>query len=161
MSPYLTYRDTFDSERWLVTGKLVGDWQFDKLTIRPTVGVSFIEDQTEAYTDSLGVDIPSVRASLGQAVFGPEFIYRMLTPDGVFEPRLSIQGVWNFDVDHQATGVSLADSLDEELRAKIELGFRYTGGDGVSIDVSGVADGLGSSDYQEIGGKAAIRIPLN
>ena len=161
VSPYLTYRDTFDSERWLVTGKLVGHWQFENLVVRPTVGVSYIEDNSEAYVDSLGTAIPGVETSLGQMTFGPEFIYRMLTPGGLIEPRLGIQGIWNFSAGHEASGVALTEDFNEDFRAKIEAGLRFTTFEGVTLDVGGTIDGLGSAEHEEIGGKAAIRFPLN
>lgn len=41
------------------------------------------------------------------------------------------------------------------------MGLRFTSFEGVAIDVSGHFDGLGSAEHEEIGGKAAIRIPLN
>ena len=160
VSPTGSYTDSFGSRRWLATGKLVGRWQHGDLTFSPVVGLSYIEDTTETYIDTLGSTIPGVRTSLGQAVFGPEFSYRLVTAGGLVEPRLGLQGIWNYSADQEAAGVILTEGPDEELRAKLDLGLKYTGTNGIVIDLSGSYDGIGSSSYEAISGRAAVRVPL-
>lgn len=162
VSPFLTYTDKFSSRRWLASTSLVGNWVFDNLQFRPRASIAYIEDVSDSYVDSLGVTIPGIRTSLGQAKAGPEFSYRFEHPDGsVIEPRVAIEAIWNFDAGNQI--VDFGDTLSgpEEVRGRVELGFRATSAAGIAVDVSGSYDGIGSDDFRSVGGKATIRVPLN
>ena len=161
ISPFLTYTDQFSSNRWLASTTLVGRWQFGDWQFRPSATVSYIEDVSEAYTDSLGVGIPSVKASLGQLKAGPQVSYRTMLGGIIVEPRAGIEAIWNFS--SSAKGVDFGGTLagPEELRGRVELGVRAQMPGGTSLDVSGSYDGIGSTTYSAIGGKATVRVPLN
>jgi outer membrane autotransporter protein len=165
VSPFLTYNDDFDSERWLVRGALQGEWQYGQVFLRPSASVAYIEDETDAYTDSLGAAIPSIDSSLGQARFGPEVAYRIVSSDGgMIEPRAKLEGIWNFADDTQSG--TIVDTLVglEEFRGRAELGLRMQTGqgmDGIALDLSAGYDGIGSDDYHAVEGRAAVRVPIN
>ena len=100
VSPFMTYKDSFESERWLARGALQGHWQWGAWQFTPAASLAFIEDKTEAYTDTLGILIPSVQTSLGQAKAGPEIAYRRVFSDGgLIEPRAKVEAIWNFASD--------------------------------------------------------------
>ena len=82
ISPFMTYTDTFDTTRWLVRGKLQGNWSFGALQFSPSASVAYIEEHQKSYTDTLGVVIPDQTATLGQAEFGPELSYRWKLNNG-------------------------------------------------------------------------------
>src|SRR5690606_31078369 len=60
VSPFGTYEDRFDGERWLATGALIGEFEAGNVTIQPEARLSYFREQSEAYVDSLSVAIPSV-----------------------------------------------------------------------------------------------------
>lgn len=45
ISPYGTYRDSFDSERWLATAALIGIWQIQKTRITPEARLSYYKEK--------------------------------------------------------------------------------------------------------------------
>jgi outer membrane autotransporter protein len=76
----------------------------DNWMFQPSASISYIDDVSKAYIDSLGVSIPSVRSSLGQTKFGPEVSYRHVLNDGtVVEPRMGLQAIWNFSAGSSGT----------------------------------------------------------
>ncbi len=162
VSPFLTYSDDFDSERWLVSSTLAGRWQIGPWQLRPSATLAYIEDVSEAYTDSLGVPIPGVKVSLGQLKAGPEVSYRFSFADGTqIEPHLGLQAVWNFASSDEVADFGGTLTGPEELRGRIELGLRAAFQSGVAVDFSGSYDGIGSDTFHSTGGRITVRVPLN
>ena len=58
ISPLGTFTDSFDTKRWLASGKLSGQYEVSDLTIRPEIRISWYEETQEAYTDSLSNLVP-------------------------------------------------------------------------------------------------------
>ncbi|MCL4766174.1 MAG: Ig-like domain repeat protein [Hyphomicrobiaceae bacterium] len=162
VSPFLTYSDDFDSERWLVSSTLVGRWEFGRWQLRPNATLAYIEDVSSAYTDSLGVPIPGVKVSLGQLKAGPEVSYRFSFADGTeIEPHLGLHAIWNFASSDEAADFGGTLTGPEELRGRIELGLRAAFQGGVAVDFSGSYDGIGSETFHSTGGRITVRVPLN
>lgn len=164
VSPYLTYTDSFDTERWLVSSSLHGSWDYGPWTFTPSASIAYMEDDSESYRDTFGALIPSVKSQLGQAKAGPLVSYRWMSASGaVVEPYAKAQVIWNFADDVSAAGVV---EMDGDLvgptgaRGLAELGIRAKTG-GLSLDVSGSYDGIGAGDYDAWMGRASLRVPLN
>jgi len=159
VSPYLTYEDEFGSERWLVASSLKGRWTYGAWEIRPTATIAYIEDRSKEYIDSLGVTIPSVLATLGQAKAGTEFRYRHVTENGnAIEPRFGIEAIYNFIGG--GTSVDGVDAGPNGVRGKVEAGICFQAPTGMSLDFSVAYDGIGASNFQSVTGRAVARIPL-
>jgi len=153
--------EDFDSDRWLVRGTLLGQWRAGPWQFRPRVSIGYIEETKENYMSSLGVLIPSQTGSLGQAKLGPEFAYQHRLADGmVIEPSLLVEGIWNFE---QSTASVKIDDLavGPAIRGRAEVGLMIFAMNGLSFGASFSYDGIGSSDYHAIGGKARVRVPFN
>ena len=162
VSPYLSYRDKFDTDRWLAKGTLQGQYEYGNLHLRPSASIGYIEDTSRGYTDSLGVFIPRIRNSLGQLTFGPEIAYRQPQAGGGWiEPRAKFDVIWNF-ARETSTVISASEfaSAPVEWRGRAELGLRMQGVSGIVLDLAGSYDGIGSSGYQATTGRATVRIPL-
>ncbi len=161
VSPYMTYEDHFASTRWLASATLTGRWQTGPWQFRPSASLAYIEDASAGYVDTLGVSIPGVKATLGQASFGPEIAYRYVARDrSILEPRVALQGIWSF----AGNGVDVVAGIPagpDELRGKIEVGIRATTPGGLVLDLSGSYDGIGAGDWQAVSGVASVRVPLN
>jgi hypothetical protein len=161
ISPFMTYEDRFTSDRWLVSSTLTGRWQFGPWLLRPSASVAYIEDVSKAYVDALGVTIPAVKATLGQARFGPEIAYRyLLSSGGSLEPRVALQGIWSF-AGNATEVVAGTPAGPEELRGRVEIGLQAMTPSGLILDLSGSYDGIGVGNYEAISGKASVRVPLN
>jgi len=78
----------------------------------------------------------------------------------VLEPSVLLEGIWNFT---QAAGVAAIDDLafGEDVRARIEAGVMVYMRGGLSVGAALSYDGIGTSDYQAIAGKARVRMSLN
>ncbi len=162
VSPFNTYSDEFGTDRWLVDGRLTGRWQYGAWSFRPSASLSYIEDKSEAYADSLGVVIPGLATSLGQFKAGPEVAYTMRLSDGMhFEPRASFEALWNFGAsDHWSDfGGTLAGPAG--VRGKVGLGLKAQLDSGIALDISGSYDGIGSSNFSAVGGRISASVPLD
>ncbi len=165
VSPFLTYTDGFGSTRWLVSSSLTGNWRAGLWSLRPSASVAYMEDTAESYVDTFGAAIPSVTSQLGQAKAGPEISYRFQLGGGVtVEPNGGLQVIWDFARDTSATGLGSINGSaagQAAIRGKADIGLRATTVGGISVDLSGSYDGIGSSGVQTVTGKAVVRVPLN
>lgn len=160
VSPLGTHTDEFETERWLATFKLKGDYMLDMITFRPSVSVSYFEEEQESYTDSLSNTIPSQTISLGEVRFGPEFIRDIALSDGsLFRPSIGISGVWNFGVEEGASpqGYALGNN---DLRARLDAGFSLTNPNGMMMSAGAYYDGLAIDEYESMGGNVNVSIPI-
>jgi outer membrane autotransporter protein len=156
-----TLQDKFDAERWLVRGTLLGQWRWGAWQFRPRASVGYIEEHQESYASVVGTTIPSQTIALGQAKLGPEVGYRYRLANGaIVEPRLLVEGIWNFlreggsvDIDDLAFG--------EEVRARAEAGVSLRTAGGATFGAAVSYDGIGSGDFQAVGGRLRVQVPLN
>jgi hypothetical protein len=160
ISPFLTYTDTFETERWLVRGKLQGLWSFGQWRFTPNASLAYIEERQAAYIDTLRVLIPGQTVSLGQAEFGPEAAYVYTGLAGfVVTPSIGLKGVWTFAEDNGAVvGGSVVGS--DDIRGKLEAGLTIKSTGGVSLEISGTYDGITDQKYEAIEGGLRLRVPL-
>jgi outer membrane autotransporter protein len=157
-----THQDSFDAERWLVRGTLLGQWRWGPWQFRPRASVGYIEERQESYESSLGpTTIPSQTVALGQAKAGPEIAYRYRLANGsILEPSLLVEGIWNFLRD--AGAVSVDDlAVGDKVRGRAEAGLSLRTPGGTAFGAAVSYDGIGSSDFQAVGGKLRVQVPLN
>ena len=160
ISPFNTYEDDFDTERWTIYAALVGEFEVNDWRVRPSIKFQYIEENQENYIDSLGVTIPEQTVAQGDVRIGPRFSYDYLMDDGVIaSPWFHIEGVYSFTEEGRFTNGTFADEVDG-LSATVKLGFDLTDSNGVSLSVLGQMDGLGT-DATSYGGRLQLNIPLN
>ncbi len=154
--------DHFDADRWLVRGTLVGQhtWGAGGSNRAPPSAIS--RRRRRATRAARGpVLVPSQTVSLGQAKAGSQLAYRQRLADGiVIEPSVLLEGIWNF---HQDAGDISVDDLvtTDKLRARTEAGVMFFAQGGIAYGASVSYDGIGSSDYEAIGGRARVKVPLD
>jgi outer membrane autotransporter protein len=162
VSPFLTYTDRFDSRRWLVSSTLTGTYEKNSWMFRPSASFAYIEDESDAYVDGLGVTIPSVRTALGQFRAEPEVSYAYTMSSGtILEPKIGAAVIWNFESNGTAAGFGGTLAGPEETRGKVNAGVatRFVGG--AIVDIEASYDGLGSEEYHAAAGRVTVRVPLN
>jgi hypothetical protein len=165
ISPYLTYTDHFDTERWMISSTLSGRWMSGPWSLRPSASVSYLEDDAKSYTGTFGIIMPEVKTKLGQVKVGPEIGYRYHLDGGlVIEPHAGLQVIWKFANETTAAGLGPINGEavgSSGMRGRAEFGLRATTRYGVSVGASGSYDGIGANGFEAITGTANVRVPLN
>jgi hypothetical protein len=151
---------TFDTERWLIHGKLTGDYNYDNFRVSPEVDVIYAEEEQASFVDPTGVLIDAQTVGLGRLRFGPEIAWRHPLENGGFvEPHFSVKGLWDFISEDEVT-VAGVDYSYSGLRGVAEIGFLIQGDDNVNLRIVGKYDGIGAADYSAYGGQIWLNIPI-
>ncbi|HCK85078.1 MAG TPA: hypothetical protein DHW63_11355, partial [Hyphomonadaceae bacterium] len=162
VSPFLTYTDRFDSERWLVSSRLTGNLEAGGWTVRPSASIFYMQDNAQSYVDSDGLTVPEVRSRFGQIAAGPEISYRYQLDDVQLEPRLALSVATTFANEAEALGFGEIDGAivgRDDVRARAELGLRATTRQGLALDISGAYDGIGSDGLEAYSARFTLRVP--
>lgn len=166
ITPFGTYTDSFDTDRWLAKANLTGNWSFGQLAVTPSVGVIYVEESSDAYVDSVGNLIRGQSVRLGRLTFGPEFRYTERTEDGaILQPHVSFTGMWDFDQEDDADLADVGGLLvsDDDFRVKIEGGVlaHNPNFSAASFRATLSYDGVGADDFSAWGGQLWVNWPLN
>lgn len=160
ISPFGTYTDTFDTDRWLAKAGLTGNWQMGAFRLSPSASLIYAGETQGAYTDSLGFAIPEQTSRLGRLSFGPEIAYAFQAGDGLtVEPYASLTGMWDFDKQSALSSGGFV-TAESDVRAKAEAGVLVRSLSGTSLRLSGTYDGIGSRDVSAAGGQLWLNVPL-
>lgn len=144
----------------MVSAKVSGLFRENGWDIRPAVSASYFEETQESYTESTATIIGSQTVTLGEVRFGPTLSHDFLQDDGtVFRPRIGVNGVWNFDVNNEASSQGAVLGTGD-IRARLDAGVTIIGTNLWSLDLSGFYDGIGINNYEAYGGKARVTVPL-
>lgn len=161
ISPYGTYVDNFDTERWSTSAKINGSFAMEGLTITPSVQVSYFHEIQEEYIDSFAKVIPSQTIALGELRFGPEFSQNIRFDDGsMIQTSFGINGVWNFGVEG-GTNVTGIGPGNNDFRARLDGGVTFVNALRWKLTASAYYDGLGIEVFEAIGGRLNLIIPLS
>lgn len=166
LSPNLTVTDSVSSSRWMGSSRLVGRYQMGAWQLRPSASVAYMEESFGAYTSGTGAGVSEIKTRLGIATAGPEISYQMrLSPGVLVEPRAGFDTVWTFARDASVAGNSATVAGDvigpAGVRGRATLGLRTLMVGGTVLDLSGTYDGIGVSDFNNVTGRATVRVPLN
>lgn len=162
ISPFRTYTDEFETDRWLLKGQFTGDFDLDAWKIYPSLAVIYFEEDQKSYTDSLNIEIGSQTVKLGRATFGPRISKTFAYSDKVnVIPNLSVRGIWDFtktDIVNLNTGLSTGT---DNLRARTEAGLTALFESGTSLRLDGFYDGIGSESFEAYGVKINVSFELD
>ena len=161
VNPFGLYTDGFTTDRWLAHAKLTGNWRFGNLRFTPSAAVTYVEEKQQAYTDSVGIAIPSQTVALGRFAAGPEVAYRIVASNGaIYEPHVGLKAVWDFKKPDAGVINGLIVS-DDEFHVAVEAGMLVRSKNGVSVRAVVAYDGVGSNSFRDVGGQLWISVPLN
>jgi outer membrane autotransporter protein len=145
-----------------VKGQFTGDFDLDDWRINPSVSVVYFEENQQAYTDTLGIDIFGQTVKLGRATFGPTFSKTFkFTEEVDLTPNFKLRGVWDFektDIVNLNTGLALGT---DDLRARTEAGFTADFGSGTSLGLDGFYDGIGAENFEAYGVKINVNFAFD
>lgn len=140
VSPFGTYTDEFSAERYLLRATLEGSWTSGDWTFSPRASISYFEETSQSYTDSLGVTVPSVTAGIGKIALGPGVTYGFSTGDGISAVAgIRMDGVVDIRDEgiaepHAAINANLDFALHTGARLGFDLGYGGLGSDTSSLN---------------------------
>ncbi len=146
VSPLGTYEDSFDSDRWLIQSRVTGQVQRGSLTLMPLLDVSYVTDDQEAYTDSLGNRISAQDFSLTTARLGLDFSQPLAVSRGQLTLTGGLSGVWS-----STSGTGTAPGLSpigDTTRGRADLGLDYRFENNSLLEAGMFYDGFGESDFE-------------
>jgi hypothetical protein len=160
ISPYGTYVDSVDSNRTLTSAALIGSFQRGDMTIRPEARLNWFVEESDAYKDSLGVMVPSVRSATGTLDIGPELRWSLGAKElGDVEFSVGLAGIWAFDQTLKSdANIALERLLLPDFRGRLKSGTLLTLENGVVFNADLFIDGIGGGDYRSWGGSLGIRL---
>ena len=160
LKPFGTYTNEYHTQRWLARAQLTGDLDFNEFRVSPMAQIVYFSESQSAYTDALGNSIVEQDVSLGRLTTGVELARTWTFESGaMFAPQIAFKAVWDFAGDN-ATRIQGLASFLEEFHGRFEAGFRYTTNSGHQIALEGFYDGIGNNDFNMIGGRIRLVIPL-
>ena len=156
VNPYGVYTDEVESERILVKAGLskVGVASIGSWSLTPSIDYILYNEEVDGYRDGArdpgntnipaeGNEIPSISFDVNRLDFGPEFSKsRKLSDGSQLDTRFGIRGVWE-------SAESLSNTIlttQDDLTARINLDFYYTGTSGIGMNFGGYYGGLGDTN---------------
>ena len=149
VSPFNTYTDTFQTDRWLSMASLTGEVQHGNWTIRPHANLSYFEETQQRYVDSGGATIPGQTVRLGQLEIGPTFTGRFKGPEGrTYSPYLTVDAIYNMGNTAGVTPTNTNGPEVEGWRARLKPGVGMTTEHGTRLSLGATHDEIGRSDFE-------------
>ena len=151
VSPLGTYRDKFDTNRYLATGSITGDYQFKNgISIQPTLGVRHITEQQKEYVDSLGVIIPGQTIDLSTINLAPRISKEFrVNKDLIVSTFMTAEGIYSF-------GKAQKFVSNDNIRGRLEGGLSFNTSNGLIYNLSAFSDGIGASGFSSEGLRFSI-----
>lgn len=147
ISPFGTYTDSFDTERWLATLALSGQIDAARATLLPQLQYAYTEDRQEAYLDSLSNPVRAQTISQGE--LSASLGWEMPVDDlGLTLFTGEVSGIWGV----QDGGGSVFDGS----RGRLELGLSHETATGLQMTVGGYLDGIGGAALMRRGVKVSL-----
>ncbi|AHM04722.1 hypothetical protein roselon_02395 [Roseibacterium elongatum DSM 19469] len=149
VSPFGTFTDDFDTERWLTLIALEGAYETEHLRYFPRLQISHAVDTQLAYVDSLANLVPEQTVRLSEVSAGVDFEAPLLGDDSGHLLTWGMSGIWS-----RVEGDGAASAFIDETeggRGRVDLGYRYAGNGLWSLSSDVFVDGIGSGDFTTYG----------
>jgi outer membrane autotransporter protein len=164
LSPLPGQRDAFETERSLYAGSIFGDAVLGEGTIlRPVLSLRYLSEEQLAYTDSLGITIPSQTVDQGEISFSPRLSHMVELNNGsMLRPFLQLEGIYTFGADPADGLIALVpvdfDGFAGQLRGRVESGFDFHSEGVFRASLSGFYDGIGSDAFTNYGLRLGVSV---
>lgn len=145
----------FETDRQLVSGRLIGNRKLGGFELSPSVSFGLVEESLAS-----GAEFPDGEtagsAIIGRLGLGSALSYRFALEDGGFlQPRFALSTAWSAeDFD------SLA-ALSNSAGAKAEAGFTLGNANGFDLQASGSLEGISENSFSGWSTRLGLKTPLN
>lgn len=133
----------YDSSSWFVSGNVTYIFNRGNFRIQPKVGVLWLDNTTDGYTESGGLVVEESGSKLGRLSAGARLDY---TANPRFTPYVSLTGEYDFESEDYSTFTGANRPSQEDKGATLGLGFSSQLSDRVSGDLAGTT-ALGRDQY--------------
>jgi hypothetical protein len=150
-----TISSSYDATRWMLNGSLNGVYGSGKIRMLPQLGVLYLEEEADAFTESNGQVNASNTIKLGRLFAGGKVGYAM----GTMMPYVKLIGEYDFEhPDALAIGNGTFTN-DDDIGGKIGLGVDFFSAGPFSGNLEGSYDSLGRTDLDiwTISGRLRMR----
>lgn len=138
-----TVSSSYDSSSWFVSSNVTYIFNRGNFRIQPKVGVLWLDNTTDGYTESDGTVVPGSGSKLGRLSAGARLDY---TANPKFTPFVSLTGEYDFESEDYSAFTGANRPSQEDKGATLGLGFSSQLSERVTGDVSGTT-ALGRDDY--------------
>lgn len=148
----------FETERKLLRAQLTGTRSLRGFTVSPNVNLAFME---ENQISGIGFnEDESASATIGRMGIGTAVSRRVELKNGKFlEPRAALSTQWDVP-NFENVSKTFSDATNES-GVKAEAGLTFGRPDGLSIEASGMLEGLGNEDFDAWGARLSLKKTLN
>lgn len=136
--------DRFDGERWLAMLGITGAYHGARVSTLPSLTFSHVRDTQETYRDGFGARIPRQEVRLSELALGVDFEMPVAWDAGDLTINWGMSGIWS-----RAEGQGAAQAFvreGETARGRIDLGYAFDNGHGLTSRARAYLDGIGSAD---------------
>lgn len=134
---------SYDSSSWFVSSNVTYIFNRGNFRIQPKVGVLWLDNTTDGYTESGGLVVPESGSKLGRLSAGARLDY---TANPKFTPYVSLTGEYDFESEDYSTFTGANRPSQEDKGATLGLGVSSQLSDRVSGDLAGTT-ALGRDQY--------------
>lgn len=160
ISPTGAYTDSFETERWMISGKLSGAYAWGDVTFSPNIGISYFSEKQKSYRDSLASVIPSQTITSGEITFGPEVSKNIALDSGArLIPMAGLSVIYTYE-SGSTNAAQVLTFKSGDLRAKLDFGLSLLAENGMVFNSELFYDGFGVDDYDSWGGLVKWTVPL-
>jgi outer membrane autotransporter protein len=150
-----TISGSYDATRWTVNAALNGAYSSGNIRLMPQIGVLYLEEEADAFTESNGQVNASNTVKLGRLSAGGKVGYAT----GTMMPYFKLIGEYDFEhPDALAIGNGTFTN-DDDVGGKIGLGVDFFSAGPFSGNIEGSYDSLGRTDLDvwTISGRLRMR----
>ena len=156
VSPFGTFTDSFESERWLAMLAVSGSYEAERMRIFPRLQFSHAVDKQLAYVDGLSNTVPEQSIRLSELSAGVDFEAPLFGETSGHVLTWGASAIWSRISGDGAATAFITDS--EGGRGRLDLGYRYTGQDGLTVNGDLFYDGIGSGSFETYGVELGVAI---
>ncbi len=95
ISPLGSYKDSFDTDRYLAQLRVTGLHSYGMMTLMPLLDFTHTQDTQQDYTDTLGNLIDEQGVDLTQVTFGVDFRHPMAVRTGQLDLTAGLSGTYS------------------------------------------------------------------
>jgi hypothetical protein len=134
--------EQFEGTRWLATLGVSGAHHGENLSTYPSLTFSRVHDRQDAYLNSASALVPAQRIALSELSLGVDFEMPFALDAGDLTITWGVSGIMS--QIHGGGEASAFVTEEETVRGRLDLGYTFDNGRGLTSNARAFMDGIGS-----------------